>query len=88
MKVIFVDGLHVVLFIVMKGEVFLRNYRTKQEKRGKKKKQCLQAKRGSNFKTRLCWYHFNHPQGCILLDRDCQFAHSENELRCPKDSSI
>jgi len=76
------------IFEVMRGEVFLRNYRTKQERRGKKKKQCLQAERGSNFKTKLCWYHLNHPQGCILLDRYCQFAHSEAELRYPKDKSI
>ena len=66
--------------VVLKGDVMLRNYRTQQRRKGKKWKQNLQAKQGCNLKTKLCWFHFNHPQGCIMQASDCNFAHSEAEL--------
>ncbi|XP_023230797.1 probable tRNA (uracil-O(2)-)-methyltransferase isoform X1 [Centruroides sculpturatus] len=49
------------------------NYLSKsKKKKGKEPK----------FKTKLCWFHFNHPQGCPLLDEDCTFLHQE-EISCP-----
>ncbi|XP_031573877.1 probable tRNA (uracil-O(2)-)-methyltransferase isoform X2 [Actinia tenebrosa] len=30
--------------------------------------------------TSMCWFHFNHPDGCTLLTEQCPYAHSEDEL--------
>ena len=32
-------------------------------------------------KTRLCFLHQHHPQGCPLISEQCRFAHGEAELR-------
>lgn len=28
-----------------------------------------------NFQEKPCYFHFYHPQGCLLEDRDCNFSH-------------
>ncbi|XP_023201901.1 probable tRNA (uracil-O(2)-)-methyltransferase isoform X2 [Xiphophorus maculatus] len=33
------------------------------------------------LKTRLCWFHAHHPQGCPLQEQNCTFAHGLNDLR-------
>ncbi|KAK6192480.1 hypothetical protein SNE40_003938 [Patella caerulea] len=37
------------------------------------------------FKTMLCWFHDNHPDGCPRLPDNCKYAHGLSELR-PKPS--
>lgn len=32
-------------------------------------------------KTRFCWFHTHHPQGCPLLTQQCAFAHGPDDLR-------
>ncbi|XP_026209240.1 probable tRNA (uracil-O(2)-)-methyltransferase [Anabas testudineus] len=32
-------------------------------------------------KTRLCWFHTHHPQGCPLQTEQCGFAHGPEDLR-------
>ncbi|XP_038054849.1 probable tRNA (uracil-O(2)-)-methyltransferase [Patiria miniata] len=39
------------------------------------------ARKTDTFKTRLCWFHAQHPDGCPLLASQCQFAHGKDELR-------
>ncbi|XP_032439582.1 putative tRNA (uracil-O(2)-)-methyltransferase isoform X2 [Xiphophorus hellerii] len=33
------------------------------------------------LKTRLCWFHAHHPQGCPLQEQNCTFAHGLDDLR-------
>lgn len=33
------------------------------------------------WKTSLCWFHFNHPQGCPIRAEKCSFAHNADELQ-------
>ncbi|XP_071945097.1 probable tRNA (uracil-O(2)-)-methyltransferase [Antedon mediterranea] len=33
------------------------------------------------FKTKHCWFHSNHPDGCPRKDHTCPFAHGDNDLR-------
>ncbi|KXJ27835.1 putative tRNA (uracil-O(2)-)-methyltransferase [Exaiptasia diaphana] len=30
--------------------------------------------------TSLCWFHFNHPDGCVLQTDQCPYAHNESDL--------
>ncbi|XP_006822996.1 putative tRNA (uracil-O(2)-)-methyltransferase [Saccoglossus kowalevskii] len=32
-------------------------------------------------KTKLCWFHSNHPDGCPRMAMDCTFAHGEEEMK-------
>lgn len=32
-------------------------------------------------KTKRCWFHDNHPQGCPRSSVDCPYAHGPAELR-------
>lgn len=32
-------------------------------------------------KTTMCWFNEHHPDGCPKSDCDCNYAHSESELR-------
>eukprot|EP00112_Aurelia_sp_Birch-Aquarium-sp1_P024189 Seg752.11 transcript_id=Seg752.11/GoldUCD/mRNA.D3Y31 product="tRNA uracil-O 2-methyltransferase" protein_id=Seg752.11/GoldUCD/D3Y31 len=69
------------IFKVVKGEVILRNYKNPEDHINRRSKKGGRTKPKSNYKTKLCWFHFNHPDGCILSDKECQFAHNELELR-------
>lgn len=33
------------------------------------------------YKTTLCWFHGNHPDGCPRQAEKCNFAHGFEELR-------
>ncbi|XP_077598350.1 putative tRNA (uracil-O(2)-)-methyltransferase [Stigmatopora nigra] len=33
------------------------------------------------LKTRTCWFHLHHPEGCPLVAEKCNYAHGEGELR-------
>ena len=32
-------------------------------------------------KTKQCWLHENHPQGCPIASANCLWAHGDNDLR-------
>ncbi|XP_014672405.1 PREDICTED: probable tRNA (uracil-O(2)-)-methyltransferase isoform X2 [Priapulus caudatus] len=32
------------------------------------------------YKTKLCWFHIGHPDGCPLSSAQCRFAHGQEEL--------
>ena len=34
-------------------------------------------------KTKLCWFHDSHPDGCPLASEQCSFAHGTQELKTP-----
>ena len=33
------------------------------------------------WKTSLCWFYLQHPDGCPVAVEQCPFAHGEDELR-------
>ncbi|XP_033123517.1 probable tRNA (uracil-O(2)-)-methyltransferase [Anneissia japonica] len=37
--------------------------------------------KGLLFKTKHCWFHGNHPDGCPLPIETCPFAHGDDDLR-------
>ena len=63
---------HHFIFVVEKGMVRLRIPGTDQprSRRGK-----LAADNSARHKTKPCWHHHHHPQGCPLIDQDCQWSH-------------
>ncbi|XP_065054709.1 probable tRNA (uracil-O(2)-)-methyltransferase [Rhopilema esculentum] len=67
------------IFKVVKGEVSLRNYKDQCDNGSTRKKKSAKATQRNNYKTKTCWFHFHHPNGCILPDVDCNFAHFEAE---------
>ena len=41
------------------------------------------------YKTSLCWFNTNHPQGCPLPADSCLFAHGDTDKRPrPKFNSV
>ncbi|XP_022104593.1 probable tRNA (uracil-O(2)-)-methyltransferase [Acanthaster planci] len=46
-----------------------------------KKQKGKNSRKEDAFKTRLCWFHTCHPDGCPRLASQCQFAHGNDELR-------
>ncbi|XP_039607553.1 probable tRNA (uracil-O(2)-)-methyltransferase isoform X1 [Polypterus senegalus] len=68
------------VFQVLKGRVQLRDWR--EEAGMNRIKPDAKRKLPSEvFKTRLCWFFINHPDGCPILAETCQFAHGSEELR-------
>ncbi|XP_012730230.2 probable tRNA (uracil-O(2)-)-methyltransferase [Fundulus heteroclitus] len=62
------------VFKVEAGTVYIRDWRDKAES------QRRPTVPGA-LKTRLCWFHGHHPQGCPLQEHNCTFAHGEDDLR-------
>lgn len=59
------------------GQVHIRDWRTQGPQTDlKRKSQIFGA-----LKTRLCWFHTHHPDGCPLSSKDCVFAHGPDDLR-------
>eukprot|EP00800_Vazella_pourtalesii_P014403 TRINITY_DN3653_c0_g1_i2.p2 TRINITY_DN3653_c0_g1~~TRINITY_DN3653_c0_g1_i2.p2 ORF type:complete len:135 (+),score=24.32 TRINITY_DN3653_c0_g1_i2:918-1322(+) len=47
------------------------------------------GKNSDLFKTKLCWFYANHPQGCPLEVEKCPYAHGDTDTRPrPKYSSV
>jgi len=63
---------HHFIFIVEKGLVRLR-IPGKDQPRSRRGKP--PADNSSRHKTKPCWHHHKHPQGCPLPDLDCQWSH-------------
>lgn len=58
------------VFLVEKGKVSFRNHAQPSfRKKRKVEKKCL--------KTKPCWFHDNHPDGCPLIGEKCDFRHDE-----------
>ncbi|XP_061107912.1 probable tRNA (uracil-O(2)-)-methyltransferase isoform X2 [Conger conger] len=68
------------VFRVEKGRVQIRDWRAAGAEGGS----CAPPKRRpveSMEKTRPCWFHTHHPQGCPLPSERCLFAHGPHDLR-------
>lgn len=66
---------------VARGQVQLRNW-TEEEHRPRKPSKPRSKKDAKLLvKTKLCWFHVNHPQGCPRPTNNCPYAHGLCELR-------
>ncbi|XP_046905134.1 probable tRNA (uracil-O(2)-)-methyltransferase [Hypomesus transpacificus] len=72
------------VFRVEGGMVHIRDWRT-QTYRPRGHGTPADAKRKpmppGALKTRACWFHKHHPQGCPRLAEECAFAHGLDDLR-------
>ncbi|KAJ8382933.1 hypothetical protein SKAU_G00037110 [Synaphobranchus kaupii] len=67
------------VFKVEKGRVQIRDWRVESGE-GRSKPQPKRKPSGAE-KTRPCWFHTHHPQGCSLPTMHCAFAHGPDDLR-------
>ncbi|KAK7909842.1 hypothetical protein WMY93_014526 [Mugilogobius chulae] len=65
------------VFRVEGGRVHIRDWRDMKPSRDLKRKPIAPGA----LKTRLCWFHSHHPQGCPLQLEQCGFAHGSDDLR-------
>ncbi|KAK3546453.1 hypothetical protein QTP70_026306 [Hemibagrus guttatus] len=65
------------VFRVEGGQVHIRDWRTQGPQTDLKRK----SQTSGALKTRLCWFHTHHPDGCPLSSKDCVFAHGSDDLR-------
>ncbi|XP_062849226.1 probable tRNA (uracil-O(2)-)-methyltransferase [Trichomycterus rosablanca] len=65
------------VFRVEAGKVHIRDWRTQGTQTNSKRKSQISGA----LKTRLCWFHTHHPNGCPLSTEDCVFAHGAGDLR-------
>ena len=49
----------------------------KRKNKHNNKNKCGEERR----KTKLCWFHLNHPHGCLFSADNCNYAHDEEQLR-------
>lgn len=74
-----------VYIIVCGGYIQLRNWSERDHHGPRRSAKPLSRNqkeaKGLLLKTKLCWFHSNHPQGCPRHARDCPYAHGEDELR-------
>lgn len=59
--------------IVHGGYVYMRNWCDAPESSADMK--------GVLLKTKPCWFHAHHPQGCPREPSKCPYAHGKEELR-------
>lgn len=64
-------------FTVEGGKVHIRDWRTQVTQTYPKRKSQVSGA----LKTRLCWFHTHHPDGCPLSSKDCVFAHGADDIR-------
>nr|XP_034968170.1 probable tRNA (uracil-O(2)-)-methyltransferase isoform X3 [Zootoca vivipara] len=70
------------VFEVLNGNVHIRDWREwKPPRKNKPGKQVKQRLPSQALKTRLCWFHLHHPQGCPLSSELCCYAHGSEELK-------
>ncbi|KAJ0055616.1 hypothetical protein NL108_005444 [Boleophthalmus pectinirostris] len=65
------------VFRVEGGWVHIRDWRDMKPATNVKRKPVAPGA----LKTRLCWFHTHHPQGCPLQLEQCAFAHGPSDLR-------
>uniref|UniRef100_A0A3Q1GDU6 tRNA (uracil-O(2)-)-methyltransferase n=1 Tax=Acanthochromis polyacanthus TaxID=80966 RepID=A0A3Q1GDU6_9TELE len=66
------------VFRVEGGRVFIKDWRDEKSARVNTKRKPVAP---GALKTRLCWFHLHHPQGCPLQAGNCAFAHGPDDLR-------
>ncbi|CAK6952838.1 probable tRNA (uracil-O(2)-)-methyltransferase [Scomber scombrus] len=66
------------VFRVEGGRVYIRDWRDRKSTRADAKRKPVSP---GALKTRPCWFHDHHPQGCSLQAEHCAFAHGPEELR-------
>ncbi|KAM7366255.1 hypothetical protein PAMP_015709 [Pampus punctatissimus] len=66
------------VFRVEGGRVYIRDWRDKKSSRADAKKKPVAP---GALKTRPCWFHDHHHQGCPLQAEHCAFAHGPEDLR-------
>ncbi|XP_059820870.1 probable tRNA (uracil-O(2)-)-methyltransferase isoform X2 [Hypanus sabinus] len=64
---------------VIHGQVRIRDWT--KEKQTRKQISGTRKMSSDTFKTRLCWFFVNHPDGCPRSTENCPFAHGAEELR-------
>ncbi|CAN9509661.1 unnamed protein product [Ophioblennius macclurei] len=69
------------VFRVEGGRVHIRDWREEKKKSSKRPDSKRKPVAPGALKTRLCWFHANHPQGCPLQAENCAFAHGQDEMR-------
>ncbi|GAA6077941.1 probable tRNA (uracil-O(2)-)-methyltransferase [Tachysurus ichikawai] len=65
------------VFRVEGGQVHIRDWLTQDSQTDLKRKSQISGA----LKTRLCWFHTHHPDGCPLSSKNCVFAHGADDLR-------
>ncbi|XP_067435816.1 probable tRNA (uracil-O(2)-)-methyltransferase [Thunnus thynnus] len=66
------------VFRVEGGRVYIRDWRDRKSSRADAKRKPVSP---GALKTRPCWFHDHHPQGCPLQAEHCAFAHGPEDLR-------
>ncbi|XP_018526965.1 LOW QUALITY PROTEIN: probable tRNA (uracil-O(2)-)-methyltransferase [Lates calcarifer] len=66
------------VFRVEGGRVYIRDWRDGTSSRADAKRKPVAP---GALKTRPCWFHAHHPQGCPLQAEHCAFAHGPDDLR-------
>uniref|UniRef100_A0A3P9HGH9 tRNA (uracil-O(2)-)-methyltransferase n=1 Tax=Oryzias latipes TaxID=8090 RepID=A0A3P9HGH9_ORYLA len=66
------------VFKVEGGVVYIRDWRDATPSKADRRRK--QITHGA-LKTRSCWFHDHHPQGCPLQAQNCAFAHGPEELQ-------
>ncbi|KAK2899798.1 probable tRNA (uracil-O(2)-)-methyltransferase isoform X1 [Channa argus] len=66
------------VFRVEGGRVHIRDWRDSKSIRADAKRKPVAP---GALKTRPCWFHTHHPQGCPLQAEHCAFAHGPTDLR-------
>ncbi|XP_022616488.1 probable tRNA (uracil-O(2)-)-methyltransferase [Seriola dumerili] len=66
------------VFRVEGGRVYIRDWRDRKSSRADTKRKPVAP---GALKTRPCWFHTHHPQGCPLQAEHCAFAHGPDDLR-------
>ncbi|CAL8377623.1 unnamed protein product [Boreogadus saida] len=69
------------VFRVEGGRVHIRDWRAGSEERGRAESKRGRPVASGALKTRSCWFHSQHPQGCPLEAAQCCFAHGPQDLR-------
>ncbi|KAM4536522.1 putative tRNA (uracil-O(2)-)-methyltransferase [Odontesthes bonariensis] len=66
------------VFRVEAGRVHIRDWRDRKSSRADSGRRPIAP---GALKTRSCWFHTHHPQGCPLQAQNCAFAHGPDDLR-------
>ncbi|XP_056225800.1 probable tRNA (uracil-O(2)-)-methyltransferase [Seriola aureovittata] len=66
------------VFRVEGGRVYIRDWRDRKSSRADTKRKPVAP---GALKTRPCWFHTHHLQGCPLQAEHCAFAHGPDDLR-------
>ena len=72
---------HNFMFVVIGGLVRLRCHATDSSEKGRKRKgSSSSSQSGARAKTKLCWFHGSHPDGCSVSAESCSWAHGDCDL--------